>query len=226
MSAVSAGHETHEATPSAVATRLGSRRSGVRALLADLARSPFYVTTFVCVASGVTLLYTLLLPYEYTQRFSFLNWHFLTARLLMWSVVLGLAMGVVVAVQVAAIRRIAAVRGGALTGFALIGAVLPSLLCCSPMIPTLLAFIGVSGVGLYSTSGTLQHFFAVHQTQFLAGSLALLVLSGWWGLSRAARSVCLSEEGCAVEDSATEDNCCTTTSPSSVGTVGEVQAAK
>jgi hypothetical protein len=181
-------------------------RGSVRALVGELARSPFYLAIFVVVAAGVSFLYTLLLPYEYTQRFSFLNWQFLTGRLLAWSVVLGVGMGVVVAVQVATIRRIMAARGSALTGFALVGAVLPSLLCCSPIIPTVLSFVGLSTVSVYSLSGTFQHFFAVHQNQFLAGSLALLVISGWWGLTRAARSDCWNDEGCAVTPA---DDCCT-----------------
>jgi hypothetical protein len=57
----------------------------------------------------------------------------------------------------------------------------------------------VSGVSLYGTTGTLQHFFAVHQTEFLTASLAVLALSCRWGLRKVATAACLSEEGCDVD---------------------------
>jgi hypothetical protein len=157
---------------------------------------------FAMVAAAVTFLYTILLPFDYTQRFELANWNYLDAYLLAWAIVLGLGMGFVVSVQVYAMRRIAAARvaSGAVGGLAFVGSLLPSFLCCTPIIPTLLAFVGVSGVGLYGTTGTLQHFFAVHQTEFLSASLVLLLVTGWWGLHKVARAACLSEEGCAIEE--------------------------
>ena len=153
---------------------------------------------FAVTATVITIGYTLLLPFEFTQRLGWRNWQFLTSAQLAWSVVLGLGMAFVLTVQVYAMRRIAANRSGALTGVALVGSLLPSFLCCTPVIPTLLAFIGLSTVSVYGTTGTLQHFFATHQTDFFIGSLALLAVSGWWGLRRVAQSTCW-DTGCAVE---------------------------
>jgi len=138
------------------------------------------------VAAAVTFLYTILLPFAYTQRFELANWNYLDAYLLAWAIVLGLGMAFVVSVQVYAMRRIAAARvaSGAVGGLAFVGSLLPSFLCCTPIIPTVLAFVGVSGIGLYGTTGTLQHFFAVHQTEFLSASLVLLLVTGWWGLHK------------------------------------------
>ena len=68
---------------------------------------------------------------------------------------------------------------------AFVASLLASFLCCTPIVPSLLAFIGISGMGLYTTTGTLQHFFAVHQSELLAASLVLLAAMCWWG--RAAR---------------------------------------
>jgi len=194
------------ALPADRAKKQGTLRAGVVEVLGTRGR----FAGFAMVAGAVTLLYTILLPFDYTQRFELANWHYLDAYLLAWAIVLGLGMGFVVSVQVYAMRRIAAARvaSGAVGGLAFVGSLLPSFLCCTPIIPTLLAFVGVSGVGLYGTTGTLQHFFAVHQTEFLSASLVLLLVTGWWGLHKVARSACLSEEGCAIEErGAAEKEC-------------------
>ncbi len=169
--------------------------------LAEVLATRWRIAGFLMVSGVVAFFYTLLLPFEYTQRFELANWDYLSTYLLGWAIVLGLAMGLVVSVQVYAMRRVAAARAasGAVGGVAFVASLLPSFLCCTPIVPSVLAFVGVSGVGLYTTTGTLQHFFAVHQTEFLAASLALLALMGWWGLRKVARAACLSEEGCEVE---------------------------
>lgn len=176
----------------------GLPRPRLRQVAVDVVRSWPRRITFLALAAAVTVGYTLLLPFEFTQRFGLRNWQFLTTRQLLWSIVLGLGMGFVLTLQVYAMRRIAAARSGTLTGVALVGSLLPSFLCCTPVIPTLLAFIGLSTVSVYGTTGTLQHFFAVHQTDFFIASLVLLAGSAWWGLSRVARSSCWSDDGCVV----------------------------
>jgi hypothetical protein len=176
------------------------RTATLRAALGEVLGSPGRLAGFVTVSAVVALGYSLLLPFDYTQRFELANWHYLDTRLLAWSIVLGAGMGLVLSVQVYAMRRIARAQAAAGTagGVAVVASLAPSFLCCTPVIPTVLAFVGVSGVGLYGTTGTLQHFFAVHQTQFLAASLALLAVTGWWGLRKIATAACLSDDGCAV----------------------------
>lgn len=166
-------------------------------VLRSLAASRLQVAVFLLLAAAVTLLYTLLLPFQFTQRLSFANWAFLTLPLAAWSVALGIGMAFVLTVQFSAVRRLAATRSTKGTGVALVASLLPGFLCCTPMIPTVLAFGGLSAFSLYRTSGTLQYFFAVNQTAFLAGSLALLALTGWWALRRVARAQCL-DGACAV----------------------------
>ena len=166
----------------------------------DVLGSPGRMVGFVVVAVVIAFVYTILLPFSYTQRVEFANWDYLSAGLLIWSILLGLGMSLVLSVQVYAMRRIAAGRtaAGSLSGFALVASLLPSFLCCTPIIPTVLAFVGVTGMSLYDTTGTLQHVFAVYQTEFLAGSLILLALSSWWGLHRLATAACLSDVGCVL----------------------------
>lgn len=177
------------------------RTATLRAALGEVLGSPGRLAGFVVAAAAVALVYSLLLPFDYTQRFELANWRYLSTGLLAWSIVLGAGMGLVLSVQVYAMRRIARARAAAGTagGAAFVASLLPSFLCCTPIIPTVLAFVGVSGVSLYGTTGTLQHFFAVHQTQFLAASVALLAMTGWWGLRKIATAACLSDDGCAVD---------------------------
>lgn len=182
-------------TPTNVLTRQRAPQA-----LAEVLGTPGRIVGFLVAAGVVAFFYTLLLPFDYTQRFELANWDYLNAYLLGWAIALGLAMGLVLSVQVHAMRRIAAARAatGAVGGVAFVASLLPSFLCCTPIIPSVLAFVGVSGVGLYTTTGTLQHFFAVHQTEFLSASLVLLALMCWWGLRKVARSQCLTEDRCAV----------------------------
>ncbi len=159
--------------------------------------------TFGVLAVLISTAYTLLLPFAFTQRFSLHNWQFLTTRLLVFAIALGIGMAVVLTVQIYAVRRAVAARRAAgdstLSGVALIVSVLPTFLCCTPVIPTVLATFGVSAVGVYTTTGTLQRFFDAHQTAFFAASLLLLAATGWWGLRRVARAACLSPAGCATD---------------------------
>jgi len=180
-------------------------RASTWAVLVDLLAWRRNRALLAAVAAAITFAYTILLPYDYTQRLSLANWAFLTPGLLAWSLVLGAGMAFLVVVQVHATRRAVAARTGAVGGLAFIASLLPSFLCCTPIIPTLLAFAGLSAVSLYGTTGALQYFFAVHQTPFLAGSLAVLVLAGWSALRKLARAACLAGE-CAPAGDA-EDRC-------------------
>jgi hypothetical protein len=159
--------------------------------------------TFGVLTVLISTAYTLLLPFAFTQRFSLHNWQFLTTRLLVFAIALGIGMALVLTVQIYAVRRAVAARRAAgdstLSGVALIVSVLPTFLCCTPVIPTVLATFGVSAVGVYSTTGTLQRFFDAHQTAFFVASLLLLAATGWWGLRRVARAACLTPTGCTTD---------------------------
>ncbi len=172
------------------------------AVLRDLVRDRFNQVTFLVTALVVAFAYSMLLTFAYTQRFSFANWKYLDAYLATWSVVLALGMAVVVVLQVYAIRRIATTRPrvGALGGLAFVGSILPSLLCCTPVIPTVLVFVGFSTVSVYGTTGTLQYFFATHESEFFVGSLLLMALTAWWSIQRITKAGCFLD-GCDFDPS-------------------------
>ncbi|TCO59286.1 hypothetical protein [Actinocrispum wychmicini] len=189
------------ATPSLDDSAGEDTRRSVLATATEVLTSPGRLVGFAVAAVVTGVAYTILLPFGYTQRFSTANWAYLTPAMIAWSVILGLGMAFVLVVQIYAIRQVAAGRSAVTAGWlAVLGSLLPSLLCCSPVLPTLLAFVGLSTAQVYGTTGAWQYFFATHQTEFLAGSLAVLVATAWWGLRRIARSTCLSAQGCPTTD--------------------------
>ncbi|MCL4422469.1 MAG: hypothetical protein M1115_04760 [Actinobacteria bacterium] len=172
----------------------------LRAALSEVFATTGWRLAFVVVTVVVALAYTLLLPFDFTQRLELANWDYLTSYQATWSVLLGLGMALVLVVQVHAMRKVtkAKASAGAVGGASFVISLLPSFLCCTPFVPTVLAFVGLSGFSLYSTTGSVQHFFAVHQTEFLAGSFALLLLSAIWGLHKVATASCISKDGCGL----------------------------
>jgi len=157
---------------------------------------------FGVLTVAITAGYSLTLPFAFTQRLSLRNWQFLTPRLLGFAIALGVGMALLLTVQVHAFRRAAAARRAsgdrALSGFALVVSLLPTFLCCTPVIPTVLATFGLSAISVYSTTRSLQRFFEIHQTAFITASLALLALTAWWSLRRVARAACLTDTGCEL----------------------------
>lgn len=183
--------------PSTLAAPAASRSSGrVRALVAELVGRPAYRLLFGVTLVSVTAGYTLLLPFEFTQRLGLGNWRYLTPRLAGFSIALGLGLAVLVTLQVYAARRAVAGRGNALGGVALLASIIPSLICCSPLIPTLLATVGMSALGVAATAGTIQYFVAVHQTEILTASVMLLTATAGWSARSVARAACRTDAGC------------------------------
>lgn len=191
--------------PSSTATATTAIPTSMWAAGAGVLGSRWWLLGFAVTAAIVGLAYTILLPFDATGRFSLANWRYLTPALIAWSVILGLGMAFVLLIQVHAIRQLAARRSTvAVSGLAFVGGLLPSLLCCSPLLPTLLTFVGLSTAQVYGTTGAWQYFFAAHQTAFLAGSLLLLLLTAGWGLRRIARNACVSEQGCPTPEDTPE----------------------
>ncbi len=169
--------------------------AAVRAVATDRRSQVLFVVLAAVIAAG----YSVLLPFAFTQRLTLANWQFLTTRLLAFAVLLAVGMAVVLTVQVYAVRRAAAARragGTTLSGAAFVLSLAPTLLCCTPVIPTVLAAFGLSAVSVYTMTGSLQRFFAVHQTALFAVSLVLLAATAGWSLRRIACASCLNDAGC------------------------------
>lgn len=168
-------------------------------VLREFCRDHVNQLVFVVVATAVGLGYSILLPFAFTQRMSLRNWHYLDARFVAFSAAFGLAMGWIITAQIFAIRRVTRQRGGALAGTGAFIALLASMLCCTPIVPTILGFAGLSGISLAHTSGRVQYFFATKENLILAASLGLLVIAAVWSTSRIVRAACV-DGSCTVDD--------------------------
>ena len=156
---------------------------------------------FLTVALVVGFGYSVLLPFDFTQRISFANWHYLDARYLIFTVAFALGMAWVLTLQVHAMRCIArdatrapARHNGPVGALAAVVSLLPSFLCCSPVVPTVVSLFGLSAATRLHTTGRIQYFFATKQDWLLVGALALLVASGLWSTRKLARARCLAEQ--------------------------------
>jgi hypothetical protein len=199
--AVTVGSRSAEGSRSAV----GSRSASWAALVGSIARDRVDRAVFAVSVVAVGLAYSLLLPYAFTQHISFANWSYIDARYVAFTVAFALGLGWLITLQVHAVRGLAhaasEARGAAATGpagvLAAVVSVLPSLLCCSPILPTLIGLIGLSATARLSTTVQLQHFFATEENVVLLGALGLLLLSILWAMRKLARASCLDGGRCA-----------------------------
>ena len=142
-----------------------------------------------------------------TGRVSLANWQYFGPRYAAFTAAFALGLAWVVTLQVHAMRRIARTaragaagprRGGLAGALAAVVSLLPSLLCCSPAVPTLVGLIGLPAATQLQTTGTITYFFATKQDWLLGGALALLAASGLWSTRKLARAACLAGDGCEV----------------------------
>jgi hypothetical protein len=170
----------------------------VRQVAADRVDRAVFAGVFVAVGFGDSIL----LPFDFTQRISFANWGYLDPRYLAFTVAFAFAMAWVLTLQVHAVRDVLAARsssaearrGGPLGALAAVVSLLPSFLCCSPVVPTLVGLFGLSAATRLRTTGTITYFFTTNQNLLLAGALALVVASGLWSTRKLARATCFAGE--------------------------------
>jgi hypothetical protein len=200
MSASPSPSALHPPSRAPDASRSRAWAGVVREVASDRIDRAVFVTTGVLVAFG----YSLLLPFAFTQRISFANWRYLDARYIMFTVAFALGIAWLLTLQIHAVRRIARAaagergvgRTGPLGFLAAVVSVLPSLLCCSPILPTVVGLVGLSATTRLTTTVSLQHFFATKENLLLGGALALLLASALWSMRKLANAACLIDGCC------------------------------
>jgi hypothetical protein len=178
-----------------------------REVTGEVARDRTGRAVFGAVAVVAGLGYSVLLPFDYTQRISRANWQYFGPRYAAFTVAFALGLAWVVTIQVHAMRRIARNaafsrrgRGGLGGALAAAASLLPSFLCCSPIVPTLVSLAGLPAATQLRTTGTITYFFATRQDWLLAGALAVLAASGAWSTRKLARAACLAQDCCPAPD--------------------------
>ena len=181
-----------------------------RAVTGEVGRDPVNRAVFAAVAAAAGFGYSVLLPFDYTQRISLANWQYFGPRYAAFTAAFALGLAWVVTVQVHAMRKIARTaapsgrprRGGLVGALAAAVSLLPSFLCCSPVVPTLVSLIGLPVATQLRTTGTITYFFAAKQNWLLAGALLVLAASGAWSTRKLARAECLAQDRCPAGDAA------------------------
>src|SRR6266702_39673 len=161
-----------------------------RAVTGEVARDRIDQMVFAAVAVPAGLGYSVLLPFDYTQRISLANWQYFGPRYAAFTAAFALGLAWVVTLQVHAMRTIARsaassgrpLRGGLGGALAAAVSLLPSFLCCSPVVPTLVSLIGLPVATQLRTTGTITYFFATRQVLLLDAALVVMY-------ARAPRSV-------------------------------------
>jgi hypothetical protein len=193
-------------TPARSATAVAVPARPWPAVTREVAGDRVNRVVFAAVAAVAALGYSVLLPFDYTQRVSFANWQYFGPRYAAFTAAFALGLAWVVTLQVHAMRRITRTarrgtgrrRGGLAGALAAVVSLLPSLLCCSPVVPTLVGLIGLPAATQLRTTGTITYFFAARQDWLLGGALAVLAASGLWSVRKLARAACLAGDGCEV----------------------------
>jgi hypothetical protein len=206
---VRAGSASEGSPPAALA---GSRRAWP-AVLGLAARDRVNQVVFVAVLLAVGFGDSILLPFDFTQRISLANWQYFDARYVAFTVAFAIAMAWVITLQVHAMRVVSANarrssaprRGGPLGALAAVVSLLPSFLCCSPIVPTLVGLLGLSATTQLRTTGRIEYFFATKQDLLLLASLALVLGSGLWSMRKLVRASCLADDCCATDGGGFEE---------------------
>ena len=126
--------------------------------------------------SVVTAFYLVMLPSSAVGGISPMALRYLTPALGLAAALLGYGFALAVAINVGSLARRSGTSEVAGIG-GLLAAVLPGSLCCTSLVPSLLAALGASAPTILRTTGKIQSIFALHEDAFIAASIGGVALS-------------------------------------------------
>jgi hypothetical protein len=140
------------------------------------ARAALSYTILVGLGTAVTLLYFVVLPSSTVGGFSLLALHYLTPSLALAAAALGYGFALAIAINASSwAQRSRTAEAVGLGG--LLAGILPGSLCCTSIVPSLLAAFGASVPTVLGTTGKIASIFAVYEDAFIATSIAGVALS-------------------------------------------------
>ena len=130
--------------------------------------------------------YVFTLPAAYTGGVvGLISLRYLTAELLFFSLALAALLSLALTLNIYAFRASIRQPSGGLSLGAALSSVLPAGICCTPLVPSLLAILGATTPQIFGISGRIQGFFAIYELEILGFALILLLVS----LRLAARNI-------------------------------------
>gem|GEM_PF-1724763 len=147
-------------------------------------RRTLSVLLLVLIGAPLTVFYLVALPAE---RFGAIAWgalQFLTPGEAIAGVLLGFGTAATIALNVAAGRSRPA--STTLTFSGIVAAIVPTGLCCTTVIPSVLAALGASAPVIMHISGRYESFFANYAAGFIGFAVAAVLLAFWLAVGNLA----------------------------------------
>jgi len=147
----------------------------------------FAVLTFVLFFT----LYAFILPATYTGgRIGMVSLQFITPTLASFAFLFALLLAFILPFAVYAFRK-KRKGGNSSTVGSLFGSIIPPLLCCSPLLPTVAALFAGFFPFIFGVSGFVQGFIATYETPIFSVAALILLYSLWQN----ARQVVFAQNG-------------------------------
>jgi len=128
-------------------------------------------------------LYAITLPATFTGgRVGLVSLQYLTPTLAFFAFVLAVLASLTFTLAIYGFRQVRTVRGPGVGLFGTVLAIVPSMVCCTPVVPTLLALLGASAPTIFVTTGRIQGLIASWEVPILAFASGLLA----YALARSA----------------------------------------
>ncbi|HED04204.1 MAG TPA: hypothetical protein ENI60_05505 [Candidatus Fraserbacteria bacterium] len=157
--------------------------------------------------AGALVLYLFTLPAAYTGgTIGLISLHYLNAELLFFSVALAALFSLVLTLNIYAFRAATRGQGRSLSLGAIFSSLLPSSVCCTSLVPSLLAAFGASTPQIFGLTGRIQGIFAQYEPLFLAFSLILLLFALWLAARNILNSCSLTERSVSLIGPTEEEN--------------------
>lgn len=142
-------------------------------------------------------LYVFILPATYTGgRIGMVSLRLLTPKLALFAFLFAILLAPALSFAIYVFRKKqSGQKTSSMTG-GLLSSILPPLLCCSPLLPSLAAIASGTIPFAFGVSGFIQGFMATYETEIFIGVLIVLIYS----LFQNAKQVIFAEQGICVSN--------------------------
>jgi len=138
--------------------------------------APFYRFLALAIFAAAAGLYAFTLPAVYTGGvIGLISLRYLNAELLFFSLALAAAVSLALTLNIYAYRNYSSRRSSGVTVGAALSSIVPASLCCTPLLPALLALFGATTPQIFGINGRVQGFIASYETPILIFALLLLL---------------------------------------------------